>query len=156
MQIKELMSTDIIKIPGTTSLLDAAKLMKKHNIGFIPVTDQDVAVGVITDRDIVLALAKDQKTDIKVSSFMTKNVKTLKPEDKIEVLHELMGRYQIKRVLVTDANQKLAGVVSLADIARRKHLEETAQEILIEITDDPSKKIESNGQRGVKVDDFPL
>ena len=66
MFVKEIMNKNLIKVTPETSLLEAAALMKSHNIGFLPVTKGQMAVGVITDRDIVLALAKEQKTDIKV------------------------------------------------------------------------------------------
>ncbi len=54
MRVAEIMARDVITIPADATLVEAAELLSKHNIGFLPVITADVLVGVVTDRDIVV------------------------------------------------------------------------------------------------------
>ena len=54
MKVKEIMTKNIAFVNLTSKVIEAAQLMQKHNIGVIPVCDQNGVVGIVTDRDIVV------------------------------------------------------------------------------------------------------
>ena len=54
MKVKDKMTKNVASITPDTTIVQAAQLMERHNIGSIPVVDQDNLVGIITDRDIVV------------------------------------------------------------------------------------------------------
>src|SRR5881409_2330285 len=54
MRVAEIMARDVITIPGDATVVEAAELMRRHNIGFLPVVTANMLVGVVTDRDIVV------------------------------------------------------------------------------------------------------
>ena len=54
MRVGEIMTRDVVAVGGDATLTEAAELMKKHDVGFLPVVTADIVVGVVTDRDIVV------------------------------------------------------------------------------------------------------
>lgn len=102
------------------SIKHAVEIMRDLNCGVVPVVDDNMElVGIVTDRDISLYAAfKDKKpSEIKISEFMTKNVITCNLEDKIDVAIEKMKNNKIRRIPVIDEQKKIAGIISLGDIA---------------------------------------
>ena len=73
MLVKEVMSSPAICINSKSTIDDATKLMEEKNLGFLPVTENDVLVGVITDRDILLR-GKGKRPDTQINKIMTKNI----------------------------------------------------------------------------------
>ena len=59
MQVKDIMTKDIVMADTNDTIIDVAKLMAHHNVGCIPVTENgEKVLGVITDRDIVVEMTK--------------------------------------------------------------------------------------------------
>ena len=156
MKIKELMTKKVITATKDTKIAEVAKLFEKHDIGFVPVVNAEREVlGVLTDRDIVIrGLARGLAGEATVEDVMTPVVVDIHRDEKVSRALEVMGEYQIRRLVVVNDEKKLCGVVSLADVARTKHTNKFINEILYEIsipnpqTEKPLKYLE--------VDDFPL
>lgn len=53
-KVKDIMTKNVAYISPTSTVADAAKMMQQHNVGSIPVCDQNGLVGIVTDRDIVV------------------------------------------------------------------------------------------------------
>ena len=119
MIVKDVMSSDICTVQPDNSAMDAAQLMSRHDVGSIPVVNNNNLCGIITDRDIVLrCIAKGQQANnCKINDVMSKSAVTISSNHTIEEAEQLMSSEQIRRLPVVD-NGKLEGVVSLADIAR--------------------------------------
>jgi len=123
MRVKEIMSSDPACCTTGTKLADVAKMMLEHDCGAIPVLDSiehHAPIGVITDRDIVCrSLAQDKNpSGLTAGHCMSKAPVTVGPEIDIEECEQVMRERQIRRVLVTDTNGCLSGIVAQADIAR--------------------------------------
>jgi CBS domain-containing protein len=110
--------------PATCSPADtlrrAAEILWQCDCGMVPVVEGDARlVGVITDRDICMAsfFKGESVSAIDVGSTMSKNVITAKPDDSIDSVVHLMIEKQVRRVPIVE-NERLVGIVSLADIAR--------------------------------------
>src|SRR5262252_8634335 len=95
MKCEEVMLNHVHSCSETATAQQCARLMKAHNIGFVPVVDdQKRVVGVITDRDLALRLvAEGRPATDPISELMTfRDLLTCKPDEDIEVLEERMAR----------------------------------------------------------------
>ena len=104
------------------SLAEAAAVMWRRDCGAVPVVGEDGGVaGIITDRDICMALAtrRAYASDVRVEEVMARDVATCTPEDDAEEALELMRERQLRRLPVVDGRGQLAGILSLADVVRR-------------------------------------
>ena len=105
--------------PGT-DLATCARRMWDGDFGFLPVVEgRGELVGVVTDRDICMALAMHDRcaTAIPVREVMTREVHCCTTEDRVDQVLELMSEQQLRRLPVTDAQGILEGVVTLNDLA---------------------------------------
>lgn len=115
--LENIMSKDLVVASCDDSLVDAARLMREYDTGFIPIAKEKKIIGVITDRDIVINCISNNEKDCKLEDYMTRNLVSIDKNESIEKAIELMGKHKIKRLLVND-NGYLAGIVSLSDIIR--------------------------------------
>lgn len=120
MRVSALLRTPVATCAPTDNLASIGCQMWTHDCGLIPMVDADgKAVGVITDRDICIALSTRGKTasQILAAEVAGKDVFSVRPEDDIEDALNLMADRQIRRVTVTNAQGKLVGILSLNDVA---------------------------------------
>ncbi len=116
----ELMIREVETITPADTVQAAACLMRDENIGFLPVCQTTSAVlGVITDRDIAIRVVTENlSADTPVSEVMTDTVVSCRPQDDVYDAAELMAENHVARILCIDAAGRLAGVISLSDIAQ--------------------------------------
>ena len=112
MIIKNIMSKNIISCKSNSTIYDVAKLMKKYNIGFIPIIDNDL-IGVITDRDIVIKCIFNN--DINIRSYISKNIISIDENDDIKNALNIMKNNKVKRLIITK-EKEIVGILSLSDI----------------------------------------
>jgi CBS domain-containing protein len=120
MKIRDVMSRDVhVARPGDT-LQEVASRMATGDFGFIPVADGDQLIGTLTDRDIVVrAVAGGASLTSPIIEFITRDVETVREDDDLQSVLDLMGSRQIRRAPVIDKHGKLVGVVSLGDLSTR-------------------------------------
>ena len=124
MKVSDIMSGHVISVGQKEPVTVAARLMKRHNLGALPVCDDRGNLrGLVTDRDIVTrCVAMDlDPADTMLREIMSRGVMTCRPGDDADRAAASMGREQIRRLPVTE-DGKLVGMVSLADMARREML----------------------------------
>ena len=104
--------------PGTT-LADAALAMGETRCGVLPVVEGSRIVGMLTDRDICLALARanEKPSEVRVDRAMTRDVHYLKEEDTHSRALQLMRRWRVRRLPVLAVDGNLRGIVTLDDLA---------------------------------------
>src|SRR5512135_2530850 len=121
MLCSDLMKLDVECCLDTSLVTEAAIAMRDRNVGFLPICDETrTAVGTLTDRDIVvrmLAVGKNGNETL-VSDVMTHEVVSCRPEDELAVAEQLMIRFQKSRIVCTDADRRVVGVISLSDVAK--------------------------------------
>jgi predicted transcriptional regulator len=118
--VRTLMKESPATCSPTDTLRHAAEIFWNADCGLAPVVEGDgKLVGVLTDRDICMtAYFREQPiAAIDVASTMSRTVYTAKPDDSIETVLRLMGDKQRRRIPIIE-NERLVGIVSLADIAR--------------------------------------
>lgn len=121
MRAERLMSQPVVTCNESDLISAAAHLMWTLDCGVVPVVDDDdVLVGIVTDRDICMAAYTQGRPlqDIRVSTAMSRRVWACGAGDSIGSVAKLMRKKQVRRVPVVDGNGRPVGIVSLADIAR--------------------------------------
>ena len=116
--VRDTMTEDPRSIGPSTSVVEAARLMRDEHIGSLPITDGDTLVGMITDRDIttrVVAEAADLGTT-SVGDVQSQDLVSVEPDKDLEEALRLMARHQIRRLPVVE-DGRLVGIVAQADIA---------------------------------------
>lgn len=118
MKIKDIMTSRSLRYCSTEMTLpEAAKLMQEANIGAIPVVDfQKKVLGIVTDRDICLWLAHEQKYPVEsttVGQIMRQTVYMVYMDDELSAAFRQMRRNRISRLPVIDKKGILRGIVSL-------------------------------------------
>jgi CBS domain-containing protein len=143
MKLTDIMTSQVTTVEPDSSLRDAAALMADLNLGSLPVFDGHALHGFITDRDIACrAVARGlDPTRTAVREVMTPHVVCCHEDDPIVHAAALMRGKRIRRVVLLDGHGHLAGIVSLADLARRGASEALAGDVLRDVTEpttDPS------------------
>ena len=133
--LRDVMTPNPASVHASDPVEMAAQLMRDEDVGSVPVMDEGTIAGIITDRDIVIkvvAVGIDPQTAA-VSEYMSSRLLTGRPDMSIQEAARLMGREQIRRLPVVEQN-RLVGIVSLADLATGQDGQEEAEDALEEIS----------------------
>lgn len=120
--------------------MDVASSMKDLNVGFMPVLDSNILVGVVTDRDIAVRAVADGMDieNTSIGEIMSSDLHVVSPDTNLDEAANIMEQFKIRRLPVVDENGMLVGVISLGDIAVRSKNIEEAGEILEQVSE-PSR-----------------
>ena len=132
MKVNDIMSTHVICVGQDESVGTAARLLKRYNLGVLPVCDgQGKLRGVVTDRDIVLRCVAPEgdAAALRVSEIMSRGVITAERGESVDALAQRMAARQLRRIPVTEEG-RIVGLVSLCDLARRSDCRMEAGETL--------------------------
>lgn len=126
MIVKDIMSKDIACVSSNDNIEQAARLMKQHCVGSVPVCDGERIVGIVTDRDITLrSTASGEGSSQTVRDIMTERPTVGTPEMNIKDAAKIMSEQQIRRLPIVE-NDRLVGIVSLGDISVEPKCQESA------------------------------
>jgi CBS domain-containing protein len=101
-----------------STVLEASMLFQDANCGAVPVVDAGRPIGILTDRDVALAVASNPDLgSLPVADFMTKEVISVTPDTSLEEVGIMFGRNGVYRLLVVDAAGQLQGIVAVSDLA---------------------------------------
>lgn len=120
----------VVSVECDTPVREAVRLLAEHRIGSLPVTRGDKVAGIISERDIVYCLARDNEAvlDLKVERVMTAPAITVTRD--VQVLSALsqMSKRRIRHLPVIDGG-RLIGIVSIGDLVayRIAHIEREAE-----------------------------
>jgi len=137
MLVKFIMTLDVEWVSDDTSVQEAARLMRSLDVGSIPVRGADSEiVGMLTDRDLAIRAAAEglDPTTTKVRDVMTVDVVYCYEDQDVLDAVKLMEGLQLRRLLVLNRDNQLAGILSLGDLAVRAN-EQHAGEVLKEVSE---------------------
>jgi CBS domain-containing protein len=119
MKAKELMTRAATTCSPQTNLAAAAELMLAADCGLLPVVDDGKLVGVVTDRDLYIALGtrNERAADVCVGEVAQGPVHTCGPDDDIESVLATMRQRRVRRVPVEGAGGTVLGIIALDDLA---------------------------------------
>lgn len=119
MLVREVMTQRAETIAPEATLRTAARRMKELDVGALVVVEEDEVVGIVTDRDLVvrsIAVGRDPD-DTQVRSAMTPQVVECVEDDELEGAVTRMERGAVRRVVVLDGERRLAGMLTVDDVA---------------------------------------
>ncbi len=145
-QLREIMGKDVAYCSPQDNIYEAATLMKEHNVGMIPVVENGVLKGVVTDRDLVIrGIAERKPNSTSVGQVMSSQLLTGTPDMSVDEAARLMAEAQVRRLPVVE-NNKLVGVVSLGDLAVTDRYEDVAGQALNEISETHNPRVSNDIQ----------
>lgn len=118
--VKDVMTKAVVVVKPDDTVKHAAIKMEAHDVGPLPVCDGERLVGVLTDRDITLrtvATGRDPNTT-SVRETMTAELYYLHEDDEVQEAANVMRQRQVRRLPVVNRDERLVGIVALADLAR--------------------------------------
>lgn len=138
MQVKDIMTRNVDSITPDTPIHQIARKMRDDDVGALPVVENGEILGVVTDRDIVIrGIAENGAgvTEKTADKVMSTDVLSCKEDHSLEELQEHLKSGTVRRMVVTDNDDRLVGMVSLGDLARNE--ERKAGEALRDIARAP-------------------
>jgi CBS-domain-containing membrane protein len=128
------MTASVDSIEAAETIAYAARRMAEDDVGALPILNDGKLVGIVTDRDIaVRGVAAGISPEASVGRVMSENVAACSPDDDIETVLALMSREQIRRMPVCDSNNKVVGIITLADLAEHDPDKQEVTEALADI-----------------------
>ena len=120
MKISSLMTPEPVTCLPSTNLSEAAALMLQGDCGILPVVEAGRLRGVVTDRDLFIALGtRDQRpSTVTVGNVMRGPLFTCRPDDDVEAVLAIMKEHAIRRLPVEGFGGTVIGIVSMNDIVR--------------------------------------
>jgi CBS domain-containing protein len=117
--VKDIMTTALISVNPTTTLFQIAKMMDQCGIGAIIVKDNDVPVGIITDRDFAVKIvANNLSFDTPVEKVMSSPLITINHNEPISIAAEIMSSKKIRKLAVTE-NDKIIGILTSTNLVNQ-------------------------------------
>ena len=116
MRVRELTSSATVTVGPEHTLRDATVVMSKHNVGSVVVQDNEELAGILTERDVLHAVAAGAEADHSpVSEFMSRDVVTAGPDWDVVEAAATMARHRVRHLVVYDGGE-LLGVLSVRDV----------------------------------------
>jgi CBS domain-containing protein len=122
MIVKEVMNHEVTTCRPDTTLESAAILMWDGDCGTVAVVDDEsMVIGIITDRDICMAVALQHKpaSEIQVQEVMSRHLFTCQPENDIMNALKIMSFQKVRRLPVTNDSGQVEGIISIEDLIAR-------------------------------------
>lgn len=119
-KILEVKGVEVVTLTPDSTLTDATQLLAKRRIGTVVITaGDDRILGILSERDIVRAVAAHGTgaLESKVSSYMTREVKTTSREEPLHSIAERMTAGRFRHMPVVDQG-RLVGIVSIGDVVK--------------------------------------
>jgi len=122
MHAREIMTANPAVVTPDDPARRVAELMAEHDCGCLPVVDARQGgrvVGVVTDRDLALrGLAQGRGPETPVRELMTPDPECCRADDDVKDVERVMADWQVRRVVVVDADRRCVGMIAQADLAR--------------------------------------
>ena len=121
MKVKEAMHKGVDWVDPDTPVIDLAKLMRQHDIGAIPIGENDRLIGMVTDRDIVCkGLAEDSFDARRATArdVMTPGIHCCREDDDLPKAVRHMEELKVRRLPVINKSKRMVGILSLGDVSR--------------------------------------
>ena len=127
-KVRDAMTAEPRSAEPSQSLVEAAQVMKREDVGSLPVVEGGRLLAVLTDRDIVVrAVAKGVDLQAtRVGDVASREPVTVGPEEDLDEALRLMARHQVRRLPVVD-EQRLVGMLAQADVASEAKASKTGE-----------------------------
>ena len=120
MKVKDAMHKGVDWVSPDTPVTELAKLMREHDIGAIPIGENDRLIGMVTDRDIVCkGLAQDSFDAGRATArdIMTPGIHCCREDDNLAKAVQHMETLKVRRLPVINKSKRMVGILSLGDVS---------------------------------------
>jgi CBS domain-containing protein len=119
MKVKDVMHKGVDWVSPDTPVTELAKLMREHDIGAIPIGEDDQLIGVVTDRDIVCKGLAQDGFDARATArdVMTPGIHCCREDDELAKAVRHMEALKIRRLPVINKSKRMIGILSLGDVS---------------------------------------
>ena len=137
MRVGDVMTRDVETASLDMNMVEVANRMREFDIGILPVVSENAVVGVITDRDVTLRGIRQGITpeEIVVRDVMSPGVMWCYEDDVLTDAAKTMEDNRLRRLIVLDGRRRLAGLLSLDDLAARMSSDRLLGTVLRNITE---------------------
>ena len=117
-KVKDVMTKKVITVESNKTVSEAAALMAENDVANLIVMDNNIPIGIVTERDFVRrVMAKDKPSKTKISEIMSTPLRVIDPDAPLKEAARRMVRKRIRRLPVIIDN-KLVGIITTSDFAR--------------------------------------
>lgn len=119
MNVKDVMVRTAASCGPETDLGQATEILWNRNCGILPIVDsQQRVIGVVTDRDLCIAMGTRNRLpgEISLAQVASGKVYACRPEEAIPVALQVMAQHKVRRLIVVDGQGGLQGILSMDDI----------------------------------------
>ena len=120
MKVKDVMHKGVDWVSPDTPVTELAKLMRDHDVGAIPIGENDRLVGMVTDRDIVCKGLAQDNVDARVATardVMTAQIHCCREDEDLAKAIRHMEELKIRRLPVINKSKRMVGILSLGDVS---------------------------------------
>ena len=120
MKVKDAMHKGVKWVSPDTPVTEVAKLMREHDIGAIPVGENDQLIGMVTDRDIVCNGLAQDSFDARFATardVMTSGIHCCGEHDDLAKAVRHMETLRVRRLPVINNGKRMVGILSLGDVS---------------------------------------
>jgi CBS domain-containing protein len=120
MKVKDVMHKGVDWVSPNTPVTELARLMREHDIGCIPIGEDDQLVGMVTDRDIVCkGLARNgfDAARTMARDVMTEGIHCCREDDDLAKAMHHMEALKVRRLPVINKSKRMVGIISLGDVS---------------------------------------
>ena len=129
-KVKDVMTSTVITVESKKTVAEAAALMAEKDVGNLIVMEDNMPIGIVTERDFVRrVLAKEKTPKTKISEVMSTPLRVIDPDAPLKEAARRMVRKRIRRLPVIEDN-KLVGIITATDFARHLSKKTFTDEIL--------------------------
>jgi CBS domain-containing protein len=119
MKLNDIFTRGVVTVEPSDTLATAAQRMLEHNVGTVVVVENQRPVGIVTDRDLALALgAKGFNTQTHIEKTMTRHVLAIPEDTGIYAATQFMRECKVRRLPVVDRQDRVVGMVTSDDLVR--------------------------------------
>jgi len=120
MKVKDVMHKGVDWVSPDTPVTELAKLMRDHDVGAIPIGENDRLVGMVTDRDVVCKGLAQDNFDARVATardVMTAQIHCCREDEDLAKAIRHMEELKIRRLPVINKSKRMVGILSLGDVS---------------------------------------
>jgi len=116
--VKDVMTKSLVTVDSSATVNDAAKMMEKAKVGSVLVMEQNIPIGIMTDRDFAIKIAAHAyPIHTKVKQVMSSPLIHVSPDDEVWIAADLMYSRKIRRLPVLDEDE-LLGIITTTDLIK--------------------------------------
>ena len=139
MNCSEVMTDNPVCCLSTDLVSQAARLMRREDVGPVPVINDDRTrqlIGIVTDRDLAIKVVAESRDSNRttVGDVMTSTIVVCRASEDVSSAIKAMEEHQIRRVPVIDDEGRIVGIISQADVATRISEPQRIAEVVHEIS----------------------